>query len=181
MTDEEIVIKDVSDKLISENIEFMITGSIALNQYSVPRMTRDIDIVINLKEDDSEKIVRLFSEDYYIPVPTLKESIRRKTLVNIVHNELIVKVDFVIKKNTPFRNLEFSRRQKVNLGFAESYIATIEDLIISKLLWAKESESDFQLRDVSNLVQFCQFDKNYVNEWSDKLEIKNLLERCLNE
>ena len=44
------IIKEVVKRLDEAGILYMITGSIAANFYSIPRMTRDIDIVIELKK-----------------------------------------------------------------------------------------------------------------------------------
>lgn len=44
-------LQTVCQKLDSENIMYMVSGSLALNAYTVPRMTRDIDIVISLLPD----------------------------------------------------------------------------------------------------------------------------------
>lgn len=37
------VLRDVSHRLESAGIAFMLTGSMAMNYYAQPRMTRDID------------------------------------------------------------------------------------------------------------------------------------------
>ena len=50
------VLKDVVGRLERAGIAYMITGSTAANFYAVPRMTRDIDIVI---EKDSGSEVQL--------------------------------------------------------------------------------------------------------------------------
>ena len=39
------VLKDVCSRLEREGIGYMLTGSMAMNYYAQPRMTRDIDIV----------------------------------------------------------------------------------------------------------------------------------------
>jgi hypothetical protein len=40
------VVRDVSNRLDTAGLEFMLTGSMAMNFYAQPHMTRDIDIVI---------------------------------------------------------------------------------------------------------------------------------------
>lgn len=40
------ILRDVSQRLDSAGIAFMVTGSVALNYYAQPRMTRDIDVVM---------------------------------------------------------------------------------------------------------------------------------------
>jgi len=55
-----------------------------------------------------------------------------------------------------------------------------EDLIISKLCWAKDSHSEFQLRDVKNLLK-SGYDATYLQTWTEKLGLENLLRECLDE
>ena len=59
------VIRDVSSKLDRAGIPYMITGSIAMNYYAEPRMTRDIDLVLALSPRDAGAIVKIF-----IPPPS---------------------------------------------------------------------------------------------------------------
>jgi hypothetical protein len=44
------VLRDVSQRLESGGVAFMLTGSMAMNFYAQPRMTRDIDLVVKLEE-----------------------------------------------------------------------------------------------------------------------------------
>ena len=60
------VLRDVSQRLKSQGIEFMLTGSLAMNYYAQPRMTRDIDLVIALNEAQTARFVDLFESDYYL-------------------------------------------------------------------------------------------------------------------
>ena len=52
MSEELEVLKTVTQRLADASIPYMVTGSIAANFYTVPRMTRDIDIVVELSERD---------------------------------------------------------------------------------------------------------------------------------
>jgi hypothetical protein len=44
MTSESDTIKEIVRRLDNAEIKYMFTGSVAANFYTVPRMTRDIDI-----------------------------------------------------------------------------------------------------------------------------------------
>jgi len=44
------ILRDVCVRLEKAQIEYMLTGSMAMNYYAQPRMTRDIDIVVELEE-----------------------------------------------------------------------------------------------------------------------------------
>ena len=63
MKNELDIVRDVSDRLERAGFAYMLTGSMAMNYYAQPRMTRDIDIVVALGTTDVDPIVRLFTPD----------------------------------------------------------------------------------------------------------------------
>jgi len=78
MSEELEILKDVAEKLDGAEIPYMISGSVAMNYYAQPRMTRDIDIVITLEKNDVDRFVSLFEDDYYIDGETVKAEVARK-------------------------------------------------------------------------------------------------------
>jgi hypothetical protein len=134
------VLKIVTKKLDSADIPYMVSGSIAGNFYTTPRMTRDIDIVIQVQDTDAERIYSLFSDEFYADKDMIRDAIRKKSMFNIIHNEGIVKVDFIVRKDSEYRKLEFVRRRSIPFEGIEINIVSAEDLIISKLYWAKEGQ-----------------------------------------
>jgi hypothetical protein len=56
MQNEIDILRDVSEKLTAAGIPFMPTGSVALSYDAMPRMTRDIDMVVALERGDIDKI-----------------------------------------------------------------------------------------------------------------------------
>ena len=151
MCEELEILKEVAERLEKAAIPYMITGSIAANFYTVPCMTRDIDIVVALLERDlDDRFIPLFEKDYYLEPETVREAVKHKGMFNLIHNEYIIKIDFVVRKDTPYRHREFSRRKKVAVDDQDLFIVAPEDLILSKLEWAKDSRSEVQLNDVRN-------------------------------
>jgi hypothetical protein len=65
VSDELDVLKAVAAELEGAGVPYMVTGSMAANFYTVPRMTRDIDLVIELFERDVDRITRLFQQDFF--------------------------------------------------------------------------------------------------------------------
>lgn len=55
------IVRDVSERLDRAGIPFMLTGSLAMNYYAEPRMTRDIDIVVEIQPEEGGRMVDLFS------------------------------------------------------------------------------------------------------------------------
>jgi hypothetical protein len=181
------IVRDVSMRLEGAGIAYMLTGSMAMNYYAQPRMTRDVDVVVALAPADVRKIVDLFTPDYYVSEEAVRASIAGESIFNLIHNESVIKVGCIVRKNTPYRHAEFARRQQIRIDNSENFrearaafstrIASKEDLIISKLFWAKDSRSELQMRDVRNLVA-TGCDSAYVENWTRELDLTNLWEQC---
>src|ERR1017187_8972137 len=93
MQNELDIVRDVSAKLDAADIGYMLTGSMAMNYYAQPRMTRDIDLVVALRPGDTERVVELFSPDYYVSGEAVDSSIAHQSLFNLIHNESVIKVE----------------------------------------------------------------------------------------
>lgn len=174
------VLRDVCARLEDAGIEYMLTGSLAMNYYATPRMTRDVDLVVAAEPGDAWKFAALFGPDYYVPEEGLAQMIGERGMFNLLHLESAVKVDIVIRKDEPFRRGEFARRARVTLSGADAWIVSKEDLILSKLVWARDAESELQRRDVRNLLG-STVDLAYLRTWAPRLGVDDLLERLLHE
>lgn len=172
MINEIEILKLVVKRLTSARIPYMVTGSIAANFYTTPRMTRDIDIVIEVEEKDAEALYALFSNDFYVDKQAIKNAIHKKQIFNIIHNVEVIKVDFIIRKDTDYRCLEFKNRRRLVWEGQEIFVASPEDLILSKLFWARESLSEIQFRDVRNLFKTSpNLDREYIEKWVRELKL----------
>lgn len=175
MTDENLVLVEVATILESGGIDYMLTGSMALNYYATPRMTRDVDFVAVVFLKDVEKITQLFPPDqYYLSEEAVKEAILHQSSFNIIHQQKLVKVDVIIRKREEYRLLEFERRQKIELNGKPIWIVSREDLVLSKLAWADGSESSRQLDDVKNILA-GSCDMEYIRTWANRLNLTDML------
>ncbi|MFH0907150.1 MAG: hypothetical protein V1929_00100 [bacterium] len=179
MKNEIDIVRDISEKFEALGLPYMLTGSVAMNYYAEPRMTRDIDVVVAIAADNESALVDAFSRDYYISQEAVREAITYESMFNVIHLESVIKVDCVVRKAAEYRRVEFERRRRIEIGSFHTFIVSKEDLILSKLCWAKDSESEMQLRDVANLL-VSGYDQHYVRTWAEKLGVKHLLERLLN-
>ncbi|MCI0451337.1 MAG: hypothetical protein L0Z51_02970 [Candidatus Latescibacteria bacterium] len=167
----------ITSRLQSARIPFMITGSMALAVYAIPRMTRDIDLVVECQPDDAVRIAGLFQADCYVDVTEIQEAVLHRSMFNIIHNEWIVKADFIVRKDDEYRRLEFSRRRDLDIAGTTMPVVSVEDLILSKLSWAKASESEPQFRDARTLVAtVSKLDWPYLQKWAGVLGVSQLLD-----
>lgn len=172
------ILRDISGRLDALSIPFMLTGSMAMNYYAVPRMTRDIDLVIALQPASVARFVRALTPDYMIVEEAVAGAVSDGFMFNAIHEEAIIKVDFVCRKNEDYRLLEFERRQQVSIGNFKTWIVSREDLILSKLAWSKDSQSQTQRQDVSNLLS-ADCDLDYLHLWSARLGVSSELNSLL--
>ncbi len=176
MSDELEVLKLVATRLDAAGIAYMISASMAMNYYAQPRMTRDIDIVVDLTPADTDGVVRLFSAEFYCDPDVVRDAISRRFMFNLIHAELAVKVDFIVRKATPYREAEFLRRREATVAGVRLWLVSPEDLVLSRLLWAKDSHSELQLNDVRNLIASVPtIDWPYVDRWASELTVATLL------
>ncbi len=155
----------------------MISGSIAMNIYAIPRMTRDIDIVVELPMSRIDEFTDLFPESYYNK-DIIREEVMRKGIFNIIDHSTGFKLDFFLRKDTEYSKLAFVRRKRIAELDTELWVISLEDLIIAKIIWIQQYQSDMQIQDIENLLLSPDKDMNYIVQWCNELKLNtyNLLE-----
>ena len=170
------VLRIVSDRLTGLGLSFMLTGSFALAYYATPRMTRDLDLVVALEERDVAPLVAAFAPDFYIDADAVRTAVASQRMFNLMHLPSGIKVDVIVRKTSEYRQVEFARRQSVTLAGVPTWIVSREDLVLSKLVWAKEADSELQRRDV-RLLLGDGLDVDYVRTWAARLGVLALLDQ----
>ncbi|HEY6977730.1 MAG TPA: hypothetical protein VH396_15635 [Chitinophagaceae bacterium] len=163
----------------------MITGSLVSSIQGEPRATHDIDIVINITRADIPAFIKAFiPPDYYLSESAIEEAIQYKSMFNLLDTTAGDKVDFWILTDAPFDQSRFARKYEENMLGVVMKISAPEDTILMKLKWAKLSGgSEKQFTDALRVyeVQCAKLDHDYMEEWSQILNIKELWERVKEE
>lgn len=166
----------VVDRLDAARIPYMLSGSTAMNFYAEPRMTRDIDIVAEIRAADVETIAAAFEHGFYCDRDMIRQAVDHQGSFNLIHTPTVIKVDFIVRKDTPYRRVEFDRRRTITVDGHVIRVVSAEDLVLSKLVWAKPSHSEVQLRDVRNLIACVPaLDWSYLERWATDLTVADLL------
>jgi hypothetical protein len=155
-------------------VPYMVAGSFASTFYASPRTTADVDIVIDTDAAGLDRLLAgLDPARFYVDADTARDAYRRRSMFNVIDMESGWKIDFVIRKARPFSIEEVSRRRAGELLGVPLFIASPEDVIISKLEWAKDSGSERQLRDVAEvLAGQANLDSAYIERWVDELDLR---------
>lgn len=135
----------VIQKLESKEIPYMVVGSIAAMVYGEPRMTHDMDLVLDVLPEHGSQLESLFPiEEFYCPpIEVLSSEIVQRGQFNLIHQNTGIKIDIIIRKNTDHARTEFQRRKRVYFWKGcETYLATPEDIIIKKLSFYRDGGSE---------------------------------------
>jgi hypothetical protein len=164
----------VTGLLESAGIPYMVAGSFASTFYSSPRTTADMDIVIDPGADALDRLLAgLDPARFYVDADTARDALRRRGMFNAIDMESGWKIDFVIRKARPFSIEEMSRRRRAHLFGADVFVASPEDVIVSKLEWATLGGSARQLRDVAEVLAAQQgvLDLAYIEGWVAAMDL----------
>jgi hypothetical protein len=169
------VLAIVAGRLEAAGIAYMVTGSMAMNYYAVPRMTRDIDVVVDVSAADAGPLGALLEPDFYVEAEAVERAIAERTTFNAIHMAMVVKVDFLVRKDSEYRRVELRRRRRVVVDGVAIWLVAPEDLVLSKLDWARDSRSPVQLADVRNLLTSgVELDGAYLARWLARLDLEAL-------
>ncbi len=162
----------------SVGINYFVTGSIASMFYGEPRFTNDIDVVAEVKEQHIPDLLKLFpSDEFYISEGAIRNAIKHNNQFNIIHPSSGLKIDVMICKKDPFNNSRFERINRISpIEDTLANFASPEDVIIMKMRYYKEGESEKHLRDITGMLKISGdiIDRKYIESWVDKLGIKDI-------
>lgn len=166
----------VIDVLQRLGVQHMVSGSMAASYYAEPRMTRDVDVVVDLSVATATRLAGALAADFYCDEGALVRAATERSMANAIHNETLLKVDFIVRKDDAFHRHEFGRRVRCKLGPVDVDLVTAEDLVLSKLLWFQKSRSAMQRSDVVRLLRDTALDHAYLEQWAARLDVADLLE-----
>jgi hypothetical protein len=158
-------------------IPYAIVGSFATAVWGDPRMTRDIDIVVQLSGEQVEALCAAFPpDDFYVSRHAAQEAVSQRSQFNVIHFRSGNKIDFMIAGRSEWASRQLTRRRYVRFApGCEGFVAAPEDVIIGKLVYYQEGGSEKHLRDIASIL--CQaeddVDRRYIAEVAGALGLLN--------
>lgn len=164
-------------------IDYMIGGALAAMYYGEPRLTRDIDLVAEVRADHVAGLLERFPEgDFYVSEEAIREAIDRRGQFNIVHPASGLKIDVILPKRTEYDLVQFARRERHEmLEGRDASFARPEDVILYKMLYFREGGSERHVRDIVGILEVsgAQIQMSYVEEWAARLGLAEIWEAIL--
>ncbi len=169
------LLRVLATSLGGSGIPFMITGSVAAAYHGAARATMDVDAVIDPTPPQLTTLLqRVQDAGLYVSLEAARAALADRTMFNIIDPETGWKADLIVRKNRPFSVEEFARQVPAELLGERVAVATLEDVILSKLEWATIGGSARQLEDVRRLLAIGSdvLDFAYVERWVVSLGLR---------
>lgn len=165
------------------DISYLIGGSLASSAYGEPRLTNDIDIVIDLKLEHLPGFFAKFDpNEFYLDKETVRQAFSTNRQFNIIHPSSGYKIDLFIGGDDPFIRSEMARRRRLEAPDGmHAFFASPEDVILKKMQYFQAGESERQFRDIAGVlsVQGDQLDREYIHHWTSELGLTEIWEAIL--
>lgn len=158
-------------------LEYAVTGSVAGIFYGLMRQTYDIDITVELPNQSVPRVVAALQQDYFIDEVSVLDAVRSGSMFNVLPHGGGDKVDLIVLTDTEFERTKLARRQQVEWKGGLVWVLTAEDLVLSKLDWARDSGSRHQYPDVRAIMDSgSAADHEYLDEWIRRLDLQHVLD-----
>jgi len=145
----------VVDVLERLGIPYMVVGGFAAILHGEPRLTLDVDIVVDMRLDQVETFVAAFpTDDYYASAEGIRDALLWGSLFNVIQGSTGLKADLVPLSSDAFTSAAFARRQHLPYDPSGHWadVISAEDLVLAKLRIYKRTGSDRHLRDARGVL-----------------------------
>ncbi len=165
------IVKIFVSRLNSLGMDYMVTGAVASITYGEPRLTNDIDLVLDTAGRNVEEITEAFpsSEFYCPPAEIINVEVRRRMRghFNLIHQETGFKADVYLMGDDKLHIWAMGRRRQVKIEGESLWLAPPEYVIIRKLEYYREGGSEKHLRDIRGILELSgdQLDMEEMARW----------------
>lgn len=175
------VFERVVTELDRRAIDHVVVGSIAASCWGLVRSTQDIDLVVVVDPDEpTDLVLALESTGLYVPRSAAEAALASTGSFNILDPNTAGKVDiFVCASNDEFESMRLHRRVRAEILGVPAWVATPEDIVLSKLRWRTDSGSETQWRDCIELASINDLDLEHLRRWATALGLAADLEALL--
>jgi hypothetical protein len=160
LDEEAALLRQVVDALERIAVPYMIGGSVALGVWATPRMTHDLDIVVDVPLAEIPQFCAQFpAERYYLDPAAMTVAFRQRDsrsqgMYSFLDMDTGLKVDlFPLRPGDPAQVTAMGRRVRAEvLSSQPAYVYAPDDLLIQKLRWYSMGESQRQFTDCLALL-----------------------------
>ena len=143
-------------RLEALGVPYMVTGSTASMIYGEPRLTLDLDLVVELQVERAPEFLAAFpeAEFYRPPLEVLRVECSRDSRghFNLIHHETGMKADIYLAAQDDLHRWGLAHRRRIGFGPGQLSLAPPEYVILRKLEFWREGGSEKHVRDVRAML-----------------------------
>ena len=157
----------------------MVTGGLAAIIYGEPRLTNDVDIVLQLEPGAAERLIAAYPAPAYYtpPIEVVRVEAERTAHghFNIVDVETSLRADVYCLGGDPLGAWAMERRRGIPIAGADIWVAPIEYVILRKLEYYRMASSDRHLGDIAAMrrISGSIIDQPALAAWIERLGLKS--------
>src|SRR5215813_6014673 len=182
----ELIVTRILEELV---VPYLIGGSVASIIHGEPRLTNDIDLVADIREEQVPQLVAALETDFYVDDRAIRRAIQERRSFNIIYLETMYKVDIFIPCGDEWSHEQMRLREGKNLVEGDDstvrLVSNPETTVLQKLWWFRRGNevSGQQWRDVLGVlkVKADRLDYDYLKHWAARLAVSDLLEKALDD
>lgn len=137
-------------------LPYMVTGSVASIYYGEPRLTHDVDIVLQLSSADAVALVHAFPPGgFYCPpleAIVLESTRPGRGHFNLIHHQTGFRADVYLSGRDPLHRWGMDARREGRIGGVTVWFAPPEYVVLRKLEYYREGGSEKHLRDIAAML-----------------------------
>ena len=179
---------DFARPVESVGLRYVVGGSVAAGYFGEPRATLDIDVLIEAKTSDLDRLAVAFAERFLMTRDALRDAFEKRIAFNAYHGASFTKFDVHVAVDDPLDRAQLEHRQPKLLldGSSEVvYVTSAEVVVLRKLAWFRRSNltSELQWRDGLGVIkqQGHRLDRDFMVELAAATELTYLLRRAFEE
>lgn len=154
--------------LEAADIPYMIVGSLASNFHGIPRSTRDADLVAELEPGRLERLAAALPSNLALNLQAAFETVTGTTryLIELAGSPFVC--ELFVRSDDEHDRERFARKERVLMMGRQAFVASAEDMIVTKLRWASEAHRAKDRDDIRNIlaVRAADLDWAYLERWA---------------
>lgn len=163
----------VCEFLNKNSIDYVIVGGFAVLFYGNPRTTMDIDYVIQLEDENIPVLVKFLKENgFHADEYDMRAALKEKSHCTVEDKDTMFRLDIKgVYSEMDERALR--NKRKVDLNDIAIWIASPEDTIVNKLVFAREQD----IKDALGILvrQYDTLDMDYLEKTTKSIGVNDIL------
>lgn len=169
----------VIDVLERLGIPYMVVGSLSCNVYTLPRSTKDADLVLQLDPAKAGPLLAELRPRFRVEPQMSFETVTATKRFEIEWPDTGFKIELFLLSDDVHDQERFARRRQIQVTGRAVWVPAAEDVIITKLRWSRSGRRAKDVEDVRNVIASQQdaLDWDYIHRWCDQHGTRALLDQ----